>query len=168
MKKRIRKECITRIQNLKPTDISYKIINFINQDSKIGAYCPINNELLIDKILEMNNVYVPYMRLFDNKYIMEYHKYGVDVIDDMHVPSSAGELIRIDELDVIIIPGVAYNMHGYRLGHGLGCYDKALANYKGLKIGVCFDCNIIDEHFEDDYDIQVDYIISEKRIIKTR
>ena len=74
--------------------------------------------------------------------------------------------ININDCDIILIPGLAYNMYGYRLGRGKGFYDKALKDYQGIKIGVVCDDNIIDEHFEEAHDVKVDYLVSEKRIIK--
>ena len=77
-----------------------------------------------------------------------------------------GRDVNINDCDIILIPGLAYNVYGYRLGRGKGFYDKALKEYQGIKIGVVCDDNIIDEHFEEAHDVKVDYLVSEKRIIK--
>ena len=69
-------------------------------------------------------------------------------------------------IDAFLIPGLAYNKKGYRLGHGGGFYDMKLADYDGIKIGACYSDNIIDDDFQEAHDIKVDYIVTEKEIIK--
>ena len=91
---------------------------------------------------------------------------GGFIDDDYHIKSVNGRDVNINDCDIILIPGLAYNVYGYRLGRGKGFYDRALKDYQGIKIGVVCDDNIIDEHFEEAHDVKVDYLVSEKRIIK--
>lgn len=69
-------------------------------------------------------------------------------------------------IDLAFIPALAFSEDGLRLGYGKGVYDRLLANTDALKIGVCFDFQVIDNFIAESHDLKVDFIITEKRIIK--
>ncbi len=74
--------------------------------------------------------------------------------------------ISYDQLDLIITPGVAFDIKGRRLGHGKGYYDSLLKQtIKTVSIGLAFEFQIIDHIPVEKHDISVDKIITEKRII---
>ena len=102
--------------------------------------------------------------------LMEFRKYDVNHLcfDDFKIKSSNGKKIAINELDCIVMPGICFNELGYRMGYGKACYDKALKGYNKMLIGVCYDNCITDEDFQEEHDLKVDYIFTEKRIIKVR
>ena len=79
----------------------------------------------------------------------------------MKVPSISWNLITADEhLDVVLIPGVAFDAAGHRLGRGRGYYDRFLAAYPYIyKIGVCFDFQKVAEVPTDEHDMLVDEVI---------
>ncbi len=73
------------------------------------------------------------------------------------------------EVDLIIVPGVAFDREGYRIGYGGGYYDRFLADLDHVtKISLAFDMQIIEKIPRDHYDIPVNYIITEKEIIKCK
>lgn len=78
-------------------------------------------------------------------------------------------LVSPDLVDLVLVPGLAFDKSGYRTGYGGGYYDRffANANKNMIKIGLCFDLQIISQVPRDIYDIPVDYIITESRIIAT-
>lgn len=83
-------------------------------------------------------------------------------------PSSV-DVVPADAIQFMLIPGVAFSSVGERLGRGKGFYDRYLKNYKGFKIGVCFDCQISEVPLPtDSWDIKMDYIITETKCIDVR
>ena len=74
--------------------------------------------------------------------------------------------ISIDEIDLIIVPGVAFDPKGNRLGHGKGYYDKLLNKTKTTSVGLCFEFQLVEKIPTESNDKPVDIIITEKRIIK--
>lgn len=71
---------------------------------------------------------------------------------------------NIDEIDVVLVPGISFSKSGDRIGFGKGYYDKLLADFKGTKIGICYDFQMINEIPSSPHDIKMDMIITEKRI----
>ena len=74
--------------------------------------------------------------------------------------------ISIDEIDLIIVPGVAFDKFGNRLGHGKGYYDRLLKNANTTIIGLAFEFQTIEKIPTDEHDKPVDIIITEDRIMK--
>jgi len=66
---------------------------------------------------------------------------------------------------VCIVPALAFDKRGYRLGYGKGYYDKFLGNFGGRIIGVCYSFCMCDELPHGRFDKQVSSIVTEKRII---
>ena len=77
--------------------------------------------------------------------------------------------IDIKNLDVVIVPAVAYDKQRYRLGYGGGFYDRFLENLRedAVTVGIAFDLQIFDEIPKEPHDAQLDYIVTESRIIKS-
>ena len=64
-------------------------------------------------------------------------------------------------IDIAIIPGMAFDRHGHRLGRGKGYYDRFLPLLtNAYKIGVCYPSRLFDEIPVDDHDIMMDEVIS--------
>ena len=72
-----------------------------------------------------------------------------------------GELFTsIDSLDLIIVPGMAFDSTGNRLGKGKGYYDRFLHKAKNIyKIGVCFDFQKTDHVPADEHDVPMDEVL---------
>ena len=65
-----------------------------------------------------------------------------------------------DAIDVAIIPGMAFDEAGHRLGRGKGYYDRFLARVPNLyKIGLCFSWQVVPHIPCDEHDIRMDRII---------
>ena len=65
---------------------------------------------------------------------------------------------------VIVVPGMAFDKHGHRLGRGKGYYDRFLSRIPNIyKIGVCFPFQLIDNVPSEPTDILVDEVLSDIR-----
>lgn len=83
-------------------------------------------------------------------------------------PSSV-EVVPGSKIQLMLIPGLGFSTSGDRLGRGKGFYDRYLQNFKGLKVGVCFDCQLSEQSLPtDSWDIKMDYIITETKCIDVR
>lgn len=75
--------------------------------------------------------------------------------------------VDFSEIELVIVPGVAYDRRGNRVGRGKGFYDRLLADTKAVTIGVAYDLQLYDEIEPDEFDVPVQYVITEKGVIKT-
>ena len=73
----------------------------------------------------------------------------------------------ISRIDMVVVPAVAYDRRGNRVGRGKGYYDRLLTDTKAIKVGVAYDFQLVDEINADDHDVAVDYVITEKGILRT-
>ena len=71
------------------------------------------------------------------------------------------EKVYNDTIDLIIVPGVGFDINNNRIGYGKGYYDKFLFNKDIYKIGVCFHEQLINNITIDDNDIKMDMIITD-------
>jgi len=69
----------------------------------------------------------------------------------------------LNELDFVLAPGVAFAMDGRRLGRGRGFYDRLLSSVRGIKCGIGFDEQIMDDIPAGSRDIRLDYILTPTR-----
>ena len=74
--------------------------------------------------------------------------------------------IPLDEIEIILIPGIVFDMSGHRIGHGEGYYDDLLKHMShALLVGLAFEFQIIETIPAEAHDIPVHRIVTEKRII---
>lgn len=73
-----------------------------------------------------------------------------------------GKEIMISEIDLIVVPGVAFDKNGNRIGFGKGFYDRFLYKTEVKKIALCYDFQIIDEIESERHDTPVEMILTEK------
>lgn len=63
--------------------------------------------------------------------------------------------------DLIIVPGVAFDKNGNRIGRGKGYYDRFLCKHLDVRrIGICFDFQLVDNVPTEDNDIRMDEVIT--------
>ena len=72
------------------------------------------------------------------------------------------------DVDLVIVPGVVFDVNMARYGRGLGYYDRFLSKLSGVKvIALAYDFQVSKRELKlDDWDIKMDYIITEKRVIQ--
>jgi 5-formyltetrahydrofolate cyclo-ligase len=81
-------------------------------------------------------------------------------------PSTKAPL-SISEADAIVLPGVAFDERGGRLGYGGGFYDRFLDSAAGAsRIGICFDVQMVEEVPMVEHDHRVDIVVTEARTIR--
>ncbi|MGR9086780.1 MAG: 5-formyltetrahydrofolate cyclo-ligase [Gammaproteobacteria bacterium] len=74
-----------------------------------------------------------------------------------------GKEIPCEQLDLIMVPGVAFDRHGGRLGNGAGYYDRLLASVRpdAVLCGVCFESQLLEEIVTEPHDIAMDCVLTE-------
>lgn len=94
---------------------------------------------------------------------LETGKYGI------FEPSLDCRQVDLDEIDLIIVPGVGFDAECNRMGHGKGYYDRLLSEKGRIKlIGVAFECQIVDSVPHCSHDIGMDKVITASNIYRSK
>lgn len=116
---------------------------------------------------------VVYPRIHHKKKILEFFK--VDDLESLKKASYAilephplNKKVSHGQIDVIVVPGVAFDHYGYRLGYGKGYYDRLLKKMDAKKIGLAFDFQRIKRMPRDRWDQAVDILVTEKKVWEFR
>ena len=135
-------------------------------------YAPLPDEpdiwqLLLDSIARKKTVLLP-------RFEVEQGHYSACLIRDVSRDLRAGkfgirepvetcEKIPLNRLDLILVPGIAFDLQGHRLGRGKGFYDRLLATLHGPTCGVAFDQQIVERIPIEPHDIRLNYILTPTR-----
>lgn len=137
-----------------------KIFIYIGFGSEINTY-----EYIQDFFKDNKRIFVPRTNI-KNKTMeaveindlnnLEKNKYGI------LEPSLDKEQIDKNEIELIILPGVAFDKVGGRIGYGGGYYDKFLKNVssKAIKVALAYDLQVLDKIPMEEHDIKYDYLIT--------
>lgn len=138
----------------------------------IGFGSEINTKIIIkDALNSGKEVYVPKVIKKDMVFIK------IDSLENL-VTSSYGILepigdksdFDVNKLDLIVMPGVAFDREGNRLGYGGGYYDKFLEQnqIECKKIALSYDFQVLEKLEVEEHDIKVDLIITENQVINIK
>ena len=90
-------------------------------------------------------------------------------IGSFYIEEPTGDDIHpVEEIEVIIVPGVAFDRKGRRLGRGKGFYDRLLETAKATKIGIGYEFQLVDELPAEPHDVPMDMVITEYSTIIVR
>lgn len=153
-------------------------LDIFSTSSTIMTYLDFNNEVkteyMINKLISMGkNILVPITIKENNQLLPSQIK---DLSSEIKlgtfgIREPKSEFVRPyspKNIDILIVPAVAFDVNRYRLGYGGGFYDRfiSLLREDTLVIGIAFDFQIFDTIPKEDHDAQMDLIITESRILK--
>jgi len=77
--------------------------------------------------------------------------------------------LPLEQADVILVPGVAWDLRGYRIGYGAGYYDRSINSMRKFlpKIGLSYQFQIVDRVPNGRFDSRVNKLVTERRIVNT-
>ncbi len=164
-KKILRSNLNIKNENLKYTEDNISILNELIKNKIICVYIPLKSEIDInDKLFGYQKILTTYL---DNKtlkickYKKPFKKNKLNVFEP-ETPSTESEV------DVFLIPGLAFTVDGKRLGRGGGFYDKLLKIYpKSLKIGLTSNDRILNDIPTEDHDIFINYVFTNDKYYKS-
>jgi 5-formyltetrahydrofolate cyclo-ligase len=183
MKDKVRKELIVLRRNLSKDEVfeksnkiksrlfkmkefkeSLTILFYVSYDNEVYTH-----EMIKDCIKNKKNVVVPVTDKKNKKLILSklenWDDLSLGAYNILKPKKEKIKEISIDDLDLIIVPGVGFDESGHRIGHGKGYYDNLLKNSVSQILGLAFEFQIIKYIPIEKHDITIDKIITEKRII---
>ena len=128
----------------------------------IMFFYPLENEVNLLSLMkdESKQFYLP--RIKGNELECCLYKIGDELSKScFHTKEPICEPCNKTNIDLVIVPALACDRHGYRLGYGGGFYDRFLVNFKGTKI-VCIPSELmIESVYPEKHDVKIDLIITE-------
>ena len=139
---------------------------------KIGAYYPLGNEVRTQDIMqeilsEGKELFLPRVveKTLEFRKINDFSSLQTGNFDIMEPK----EECKIDNnLDILIVPTIGITPKGVRLGYGHGFYDRFLAENKIETIAPVLEKQIVNKIPKLEHDIVIDWIVTEKHVIKTQ
>jgi len=83
-------------------------------------------------------------------------------------PKADAPEVALGDIDVFLVPGVAFSLDGGRLGRGGGHYDATLALARGLRVALAFECSVVNELPLEPTDVPMDALVTEERAVICR
>lgn len=74
-------------------------------------------------------------------------------------------LVRPEAIQMMLVPGVGFDLKGYRIGYGKGYYDRYLAGSAAWRLGLAFDAQIVPALPVGSHDCPMDCVVTETRLI---
>lgn len=130
----------------------------------------VNTEIMIVEALDMGKtVALPKVNRNENR-LTKHVVSGLEELSPGHmgIPEPpGGREIKVEDIHMLVIPGLAFDTTGARIGFGGGYYDRLLHRIKGKRViaALAFEAQIFDKIPDEPHDIPVDYIITEQRTI---
>lgn len=179
MKSEIRAQILELRNNLskqeteeKSSIIANKLFDskYFQEATKILLYSSKGNEvdtkIIIKNSVDNKNIVLP--RTNVAKGVLDL--YQIKSLEDLEEgafglqePKENLNKVEPEEIDLAIIPGVAFDKKGNRIGYGLGFYDKLLSSINAKKIGLSYEIQIVENIEAEEHDIKADMILTEKR-----
>jgi len=143
----------------------------------VGYRSEVRTDALIPRLLEAGKtVYVPWcdedeLRLFRLETASELTPGAFGILEPpaelREDPKRAGQP---SELDIVLVPGLAFDRAGGRLGQGKGYYDRLLSNVSDdcVIVGLAFDIQMVQRVPVEIHDIAIDFVVTELEVIVTR
>lgn len=122
-------------------------------------YYPLKDEINIKPLYSLDKrIFLP---VIENNEMLFRRYDGALKKGKFGIMEPTGEYYTIGSNDLMIVPAVAYDRDGYRLGRGKGFYDRFLADKKIKTIGVVSKLRVVSDVFREYNDIKVDFIITD-------
>ncbi len=127
----------------------------------------VNTRAFLRKWADRKNFYLPRVNGV-NLDILPYDESRLE-LGSFHIEEPTGtDTVDPSEIELIIVPAVAYDRKGNRLGRGKGFYDRLLQSAKATTIGVGYGFQLVDEVPTEPHDQGVDMVITENATIIIR
>jgi 5-formyltetrahydrofolate cyclo-ligase len=156
--------------------ICENIFSYITElkGNRIGLYFPIQNEVNIEPIFELLlssgcRLFFPRSSVKD-----EYIEYEMAEVTELQEckksrygilePKEECLTEQTENLDIWLVPGIAFSQQGIRLGRGGGYYDRLLQFAKKKKVGILYEVQLYNGIPEEAHDIKMDVLITESGI----
>ena len=127
----------------------------------------LSTHAFLNKWAARKHFYLPRVNGVDLE-ILPYNESRLE-LGSFHIEEPTGtDTVSPEEIELVVVPGVAYDKKGKRLGRGKGFYDRLLKTTKATKIGVAYEFQLMDELPSEPHDVGMDMVITQSTTIVIR
>jgi len=137
--------------------------------SSLALYMPIRGEVSLLGLWQPGQKHILFPKVSDRYLVFSSAASKTDFVEGAYgIPEPASERnTEPSEIDLIFVPGVAFDRYGHRLGYGKGYYDRLIERGKDTTfVGVCLDEFCVERLPVDPWDARVDLVITQAGIYK--
>src|ERR1700744_1569681 len=183
-KAELRAKMLAALANVTPTvrmaasiELCDRLKSQMPSANKILFYAPLADELDVWPLMEESIALgvicaLPFFDAAKNIYGARHiQKPATEIISGkfgVREPSSACPEIPMDQFNLVLVPGMAFDLQGNRLGRGRGFYDRLLTGVSGIKCGVCYDGQLWPEIPTEPHDAKVDFIVTPSTLLRKK
>lgn len=144
------------------------------QSETVLTYMPIKSEVDLTPLLERfpQKRWVLPRILPEENHCMEFHRYDAARLVQhpfgMMEPAPDAPILAAEAIELTLVPGLAYDRRGYRLGYGGGYYDRFLTRFRGVSAGIVFYDLWLDSIPHGGYDVPVQWIVTEQDVVEIK
>jgi len=158
-----------KILSLKEIKESKNIMIYVSYRSEVST-----NKLIISLLNNNKRIFAPYCIKDEKRMeVVEIENPDQDLEKGAYGIKEPAKRIRNNKvdpknLDIVVVPAVAFSKSGYRVGYGGGYYDRfleRLAN-KTISIGINYEEMLFDKVPKEDHDLAVDMVVTDKRLLR--
>jgi len=166
-KEGVSRQVVTQLSSLTAYQRATSILFYISSDKEVQT-----TELLESKLDSEIQVVVPYcvdgdLELYELSNMDDLSRGAYNLLEPkIELRHSTEKRVLPSSLDLVLVPGVAFDRRGARLGQGKGYYDRLLkrCDVNTVLIGLGFDCQMFDKIPTEPHDIRLDIIVTEKNV----
>lgn len=141
------------------------ILFYVSYDNEVNTHEMIQESLRLKKRLAVPVTNVKTQTILCST-LIKWDDLSVGAYNILEPCKNRVEQIALESIDVMILPGIAFDCEGNRIGHGKGYYDRLLQeHHHAHRFGLAFELQIVKKIPTDRHDKKVEKIITEARII---
>ncbi len=127
----------------------------------VGTYMPLPDEVDISPLFQTleKQFYIPAFDAAIGSYRLAQLSKEFNV-GKFGILEPVSPVFAPEKLDLIIVPGIAFDRAGHRIGRGGGFYDRLLPQYHAVRVGACFDFQCLETVPAEPHDCRMDVVVS--------
>ena len=151
---------LTKLTNLPVWKNAKTVLVYVSREEEVSTI------ELIKKYLNKKNLVIP-------KTHLKFHALSLHKIDDLKQlisgnygilePHHLCETVLPDQIDLALIPGIAFDQKGHRVGYGKGYYDRLIPHLSCPKISLAYNFQIVENIPAGDHDQPIDILLTENK-----
>jgi 5-formyltetrahydrofolate cyclo-ligase len=142
------------------------------QSQTILTYMPIQGEADLTHLLDRHpeKQWILPRIIPEEEHQMVFHPYDARRLVrhpfGMAEPAADSPIVPREALELVLVPGLAFDRHGWRLGYGGGYFDRFLKLFTGISVGIVFGALFLENLPHGEFDVSMQWIATENGILQ--